>query len=45
MWAARGEWARAKAQFEEALEICQRLGERLYGETIAQALSGVGRNG
>jgi hypothetical protein len=45
MWAARGEQARAEAQFEEALEICQRLGERLYGETIAQALSGVGRNG
>jgi transcriptional regulator with XRE-family HTH domain/tetratricopeptide (TPR) repeat protein len=39
LWAARGKPARAEAQFEEALAICQRLGERLYGEAIAQALS------
>ena len=45
MWPARGEPARAEAQFEEALAICQRLGERLYGEAIAQALSGGGHNG
>ena len=45
MWAARGESARAEAQFQEALAICQRLGERLYGEAIAQALSGGGHMG
>jgi tetratricopeptide (TPR) repeat protein len=46
MWAARAEPGRAEARFEEALAICQRLGERLYGEAIAQALSsGGGRDG
>ena len=39
MWAARVEPARAEARFQEALAICQRLGERLYGEAIAKALS------
>jgi transcriptional regulator with XRE-family HTH domain/tetratricopeptide (TPR) repeat protein len=43
MWAARGEPARAKAQFEEALAICQRLGERLYGEAIERSLSAPSR--
>jgi tetratricopeptide (TPR) repeat protein len=45
MWAARGKQAQAQAQFKEALAICQRLGERLYGEAIAQALSGSEHNG
>jgi tetratricopeptide (TPR) repeat protein len=46
MWAARAEPARAEAQFKEALAICQRLGERLYGAAIEQALSpGGGRAG
>jgi tetratricopeptide (TPR) repeat protein len=45
MWVARDEPARAEAQFEEALAICQRLGERLYGEAVAQALSDGGRAG
>jgi tetratricopeptide (TPR) repeat protein/transcriptional regulator with XRE-family HTH domain len=42
MWAARSEPPRAKALFAEALAICQRLGERLYGDAIAQALSAHG---
>jgi tetratricopeptide (TPR) repeat protein len=46
MWAARGDPARAEALFQEALAICRRLGERLYGEAIAEALyPGDGRNG
>lgn len=34
MWMTRGEPARACAHFAEALAICHRLGERLYGEAI-----------
>lgn len=34
MWMTRGEPARACERFDEALAICRRLGERLYGEAI-----------
>ena len=45
LWLAISEPVRARKQFEQALAICDRLGERLYGEAIAQALSGGGRAG
>jgi tetratricopeptide (TPR) repeat protein/transcriptional regulator with XRE-family HTH domain len=41
MWAARGEPARARPRYEEALAICRQLGERLYGEAIERALAAV----
>lgn len=34
MWMTRGEPALACERFDEALAICRRLGERLYGEAI-----------
>ena len=34
VWATRGEPALARLCFEEALAICHRLGERLYGDVI-----------
>jgi len=39
LWAARGESARARRRYSEASAICQRLGERLYGEAIERSLA------
>jgi tetratricopeptide (TPR) repeat protein len=38
LWLARGEPGEACEQFERALAICDRLGERMYGAVIEKAL-------
>jgi len=38
LWATRGKSAQAHTSFEEALAICHRLGERLYGAAIERRL-------
>jgi len=39
LWAMRAESKRALACFDEALAICRRLGERLYGEMIERSIA------
>jgi tetratricopeptide (TPR) repeat protein len=39
LWTTRGEPAQACECFTEALAICHRLGERLYGEAIERSLA------
>ena len=38
LWATQGKSAQARTSFEEALAICHRLGERLYGAAIERRL-------
>jgi tetratricopeptide (TPR) repeat protein len=43
LWLAMGEPEHAREQFEQALAICDRLGERMYGTVIEKALEPVRR--
>jgi transcriptional regulator with XRE-family HTH domain/tetratricopeptide (TPR) repeat protein len=43
LWLAISEPVRARKQFEQALAICDRLGERLYGAVIEKAFEKVER--